>query len=56
MKQLSDGLAKIDQSQLSDKHKVWCYHFTLYRRVIWPLKMVPSSAVSKMDGKANSFI
>ncbi|KAL6489820.1 hypothetical protein MHYP_G00001650 [Metynnis hypsauchen] len=58
MKQLCDGLARIDQSQLPGKYKVWCYQFTLYRRVMWPLKMseIPSSTVSKMDGKANSFI
>ncbi len=58
MKQLSDGLARIDQSQLPGKYKVWCYQFTLYRRVKWPLKMseIPSSIASKMDGKANSFI
>ncbi len=58
MKQLTDGLEKIDQSQLPGKYKVWCYQMILYRRVMWPLKMseIPSSAVSKMDGKANSFI
>ncbi|KAK0150712.1 hypothetical protein N1851_004673 [Merluccius polli] len=55
---LSEGLAKIDQSQLPGKYKVWCYQFTLYRRVMWPLKVsdIPSSTASKMDGKANSFI
>lgn len=58
MKHLSESLAKIDQNQLPGKYKVWCYRFTFYRRVIWPLKMseIPSSTVSKMDGKANSFI
>ena len=57
-KQLMDGLARIDKSQLLGKHKVWCYQFTLYRRLMWPLKMseIPSSTVKKMDGKANSFI
>ncbi len=58
MKQLSEGLAKIDQSQLPGKYKIWCNQFTLYRRVMWPLKMseIPSSTASKMDGKANAFI
>ena len=58
LKQLSDGLAKIDQSQLPGKYKVWIYQFTLYRRIMWPLKMseIPSSTTTKMDGKANSFI
>ena len=58
MKQLMDGLAKVDQGQLPGKYKVWCYQFTLYRRVMWPLKMseIPSSTMSKMDRKANSFI
>lgn len=58
MTQLSEGLAKINQSQLPGKYKVWCYQFTLYRRVICPLKMseIPSSTASKMDGKANTFI
>ncbi len=57
-KQLADGLAKINQNQLPGKYKVWCYQFILYQRVMWPLKMseIPSSAVSKMDGLANSFI
>ena len=39
MKQLTDGLAKINQTQLPGKYKVWCYQFTLYRMVMWPLKM-----------------
>lgn len=58
MKQLSDGLTRIDQSQLPGKYTVWCYQFTLCRRVTWPLEMseIPSSTASKMDGKANSFI
>ena len=57
-KQLADGLAKINQSQLPGRYKVWCYQFILYQRVMWPLKMseIPSSVVSKMDGLANSFI
>ncbi|KAJ8352978.1 hypothetical protein AAFF_G00124830, partial [Aldrovandia affinis] len=58
LQQLSEGLSKIDSSQLPRKHKVWCYHFTLYPRVMWPLKLceVTSSAVSWMEAKANSFI
>ncbi|CAJ1071391.1 PREDICTED: uncharacterized protein LOC107738138 [Xyrichtys novacula] len=58
LQQLSEGLSKIDSSQLLGKHKVWCYHFTLYPRVMWPLKLceVTSSAVSRMEAKANSFI
>ncbi|KAL0159986.1 hypothetical protein M9458_043711, partial [Cirrhinus mrigala] len=50
MKQLSDELARIDQSQLPGKFKVWCYQFTLYRRIMWPLKMseILSSTVSKI--------
>ncbi|CAM4624187.1 unnamed protein product [Leuciscus chuanchicus] len=58
MKQLSEGLAKIDLSQLPGKYKEWCNQFTLYMRVMWPLKMseIPSSTTSKMDGKANEFI
>ncbi|XP_028448018.1 uncharacterized protein LOC114564703 [Perca flavescens] len=57
LRQLSEGLSKIDASQLPGKYKVWCYHFTLYPRVMWPLKLceVTSSAVSRM-AKANSFI
>ena len=58
MQQLSAGLAKIDSSQLPGKYKVWCFNFTLYPRVMWPLKLceVTSSAVSKMDAKTSSFI
>jgi len=52
MKPLSGGLARIDQSQLPGKYKVWCYQLSLYRRVMWPLKMsnIPSSTASRMDG------
>ncbi|KAJ8339212.1 hypothetical protein SKAU_G00359980 [Synaphobranchus kaupii] len=32
LQQLSAGLSRIDASQLPGKHKVWCYHFTLYPR------------------------
>ncbi len=58
LRQLSEGLSKIDASQLPGKYKVWCYHFTLYPRVMWPLKLceVTSSAVSRMEAKANCFI
>ncbi len=58
LRQLSEGLSKINASQLPGKFKVWCYHFTLYPRVMWPLKLceVTSSAVSRMEAKANSFI
>ncbi|XP_039516167.1 receptor-type tyrosine-protein phosphatase beta-like [Pimephales promelas] len=57
-KQLADGLARINQSQLPGKYKVWSYQFILYPRVMWPLKMseVPSSVANKMDELANSFI
>lgn len=43
-------------NQLSGKYKVWCYQFTLYKRVMWPLKMseIDSSTKSNMDRKANS--
>lgn len=56
--QLIDGLEKIYLSQLPGKHKVWCYQHTLYRCVMWPLKVseVPVSEVSKMDSLANSYI
>ena len=54
---MSKGLVKIDQSQLLWKYKVWCYEFTLYKRVMWPLKISKIiSTRSKMDGKAYSFI
>ena len=58
LQQLSAGLEKIDTSQLPGKYKVWCYHFTLYPRVMWPLKLceVTSSAVTRMETKANAFI
>ncbi len=56
--QLSDGLEKIDQSLLPGKLKVWCYQFTLYHRLMWPLKLcdITSSVVQKMDSKANNYI
>lgn len=36
--QLMDGLNKIDQSYLPGKFKVWCYQYTLYQQMMWPLK------------------
>ncbi|KAL0182507.1 hypothetical protein M9458_021882, partial [Cirrhinus mrigala] len=56
--QLSSGLKKIDESLLPGKFKVWCYQFTLYHRLLWPLKLcdIISSTVLKMDAKANNYI
>ncbi|XP_016299901.1 PH-interacting protein-like, partial [Sinocyclocheilus anshuiensis] len=58
LRQLSEGLAKINANQLPGNYTMWCYHFILYPRVMWPLKLreVTSSAVSRMEAKANSFI
>lgn len=58
MKQLSEGLANIDQSQIPGKYKVWCSQFTLYKRVLWLPKMseIPSSTADKLERKTNSFI
>lgn len=38
-KQLSDGLARVQESQLPGKYKIWCYQHILYQRVLWPLKL-----------------
>ncbi|KAL7388165.1 hypothetical protein ABVT39_008471 [Epinephelus coioides] len=56
--QLSEGLAKTNSSLLPGKYKVLCFNFTLYPRVMSPLKLceVTSSAVSRMEAKTNSFI
>lgn len=56
--QLAEGLAKIDQSQLPRKYKLWCCQHTLYHRVMWPLKVckLPLSKVSRMDSLANNYI
>lgn len=58
MKQLTDGLSRIDQCQLPGKRKAWCYHTILFQRIMWPLKLceIPMSMVNKLDGKTNSFI
>ncbi len=57
-KQLREGLEKIDSSQLPGKLKVWCYQFTLFQRVMWPLKVseIPSSLASRMDTISNTYI
>ncbi len=57
-KQLREGLEKIDSSQLPGKLKVWCYQFTLFQRVMWPLKVseIPSSLASRMDIISNTYI
>ena len=51
-------MTRINQSQLPGKYKVWYYNLTLYVRVVWPLKIceIPSSAASRMDILANSYI
>ncbi|KAL0189460.1 hypothetical protein M9458_016559, partial [Cirrhinus mrigala] len=56
--QLTSGLKKIDESLLPAKFKVWCYQFTLFHRLLWPLKLcdITSSTVLKMDAKANNYI
>ncbi|CAJ1061376.1 hypothetical protein ROHU_018794 [Xyrichtys novacula] len=56
--QLKEGLKRIDQSYLPGKFKVWCYQFTLYQRVMWPLKMceITATTVTKLDAKANNYI
>ncbi|KAK0153977.1 hypothetical protein N1851_003944 [Merluccius polli] len=53
MEQLADGLERIDKSHLPGKLKVWCYQFTLYQRLMWPLKMceITTSTVLRMDAK-----
>lgn len=56
--QLEDGLKRIDHSYLSEKFKIWCYHHTLYQRIMWPLKIcdITASAAIRMDTKPNNFI
>ncbi|RXN06459.1 hypothetical protein ROHU_012346 [Labeo rohita] len=56
--QLTSGLKKIDESLLPGKFKVWCYQFTQFHRLLWPLKLcdITSSTVLKMDAKANNYI
>lgn len=56
--QLTEGLKRIDQSCIPGKYKVWCFQFTLYQRVMWPLKMseITSTTVIKLDAKANNYI
>lgn len=56
--QLKEGLERINHSYLRSKYKVWCYQFTLYPCLIWPLKMceITATTVKKLDAKANNFI
>ncbi|KAL7395412.1 hypothetical protein ABVT39_016252 [Epinephelus coioides] len=56
--QLLDGLSKIDRSPLPGKFKVWCYQFTLYQRLMWPLKLcdISLATAQKLDSKANNYI
>lgn len=56
--QLQSGPHKIDQCFLPGKFKVWCLQFTLYRRLLWPLKLsdITLTAVLKLEAKANNFI
>lgn len=56
--QLVDGLKEINQNYVPGKFKVWSYQHTLYRRVMWPLKMsdITASVVLRMDAKARSLI
>lgn len=54
--QLLDGLSNIDRSPLPEKFKVWCYQFTLYQRLMWPLKLcnVSLATAQKLDSKATT--
>lgn len=38
--------------------KVWYYQFTLYHRLMWPLKLsdIPMTTVLKLEAKANNYI
>ncbi len=56
--QLKDGLKRTDQSYLPGKHKLWCYQFTLYQCVMWPLKMceITATTVARMDAISKSYI
>lgn len=37
---------------------MWCYQFTLFQRVMWPLKMceIQSTTASRLDGIAKTYI
>ena len=51
MKQLSEGLERIDRRCLPVKFKVWCYQFSLYNHLMWPLNNVRNHQVhSSEDG------
>lgn len=57
------SLERLFTEDMPDKHirklKVWCYWFTLYHHLMWPLKLcdITSSAVQKTDSKpANNYI
>ncbi|KAL1266945.1 hypothetical protein QQF64_002620 [Cirrhinus molitorella] len=56
--QLTGGLKKIDETLLPGKFKLWCYQFTLWHRLLWPLKLceITPTTVQKMDRKANNYI
>lgn len=56
--QLTDGLHKINQCFLPGKFKVWCYQFTLYQRLMWPLKLcdITLTSVLKLEAKANTYV
>ncbi|KAL2097226.1 hypothetical protein ACEWY4_006433 [Coilia grayii] len=56
--QLGRGLARIDGSELPGKFKLWCYQFTRFQCVMWPLKVceIPSTTVSRLDSIANTYI
>lgn len=56
--QLKEGLERIDRNYLPSKYKVWCHQFTLYPRLMWPLKMceITVATVKKLDAKASNFI
>lgn len=58
LRELSSSLQSIDSCELPGKHKVWCYNFALYPRIMWPLKLsnITSAAVGRMEAKANTFI
>lgn len=54
--QLLEGLSNVDRSPLPGKFKVWCNQFTLYQRLMWPLKLcyVSLATAQKLDSKTTT--
>jgi len=58
LKDVAEGLARIDKSGIPGKLKLWCLQFGLFPRLMWPLSVyeIPLSVAEKMERLVSFYI